>query len=35
MMKYTGKYWMMLVPLVKRSLKWHYKKDFAEHEEAI
>lgn len=30
MMKYTGKYWMMLAPLVKRSLKWHYKKGFAE-----
>ncbi len=30
MMKYTGKYWMMLAPLVRRSLKWHYEKDFAE-----
>ena len=30
MMKYTGKYWIMLAPLVRRSLKWHYGKDFAE-----
>ena len=29
MMKYTGKYWIMLAPLVKRSLKWHYEKGFA------
>ena len=30
MMKYIGKYWIMLAPLVRRSLKWHYGKDFAE-----
>ena len=30
MMKYTGKYWIMLAPLVRRSLKWHYEKGFAE-----
>ena len=30
MMKYIGKYWIMLAPLVRRSLKWHYKKGFAE-----
>lgn len=29
MLKYTGKYWLVLAPLVKKSLKKHYGKDFA------
>ena len=30
MLKYTGKYWMFLAPLVKKSLRRHYGKRFAE-----
>lgn len=30
MLKYTGKYWMVLAPLVKKSLKRHYGRSFAE-----
>ena len=29
MQKYTGKYWMILAPLVKKSLKKHYGNSFA------
>ena len=29
MQKYTGKYWMVLAPLVKKSLKKHYGSSFA------
>ncbi len=29
MQKYTGKYWCVLAPLVKKSLKKHYGKSFA------
>ena len=29
MLKYTGKYWAVLAPLIKRSLKRHYGKLFA------
>ena len=29
MLKYTGKYWMVLAPLVKKSLKKHYGNSFA------
>lgn len=31
MLKYTGKYWMVLAPLVKKSLKRHYGKAFADN----
>ena len=30
MLKYTGKYWLVLAPLVRKSLKKHYGKVFAE-----
>lgn len=30
MLKYTGKYWAVLAPLIKRSLKRHYGKNFAD-----
>ena len=30
MLKYTGKYWTVLAPLIKRSLKRHYGKPFAD-----
>ena len=30
MLKYTGKYWLVLAPLVRRSLKKHYGKAFAD-----
>ena len=30
MLKYTGKYWLILAPLVKKSLKKHYGKAFAD-----
>ncbi len=30
MLKYTGKYWNVLSPLVRRSIKRHYGKDFAD-----
>ena len=30
MLKYTGKYWMFLAPQVKKSLRRHYGKRFAE-----
>lgn len=29
MLKYTGKYWMVLAPLLKKSLKKYYGKLFA------
>lgn len=29
MLKYTGKYWMVLAPLVNKSLKKHYGNSFA------
>lgn len=30
MLKYTGKYWAVLAPLIKKSLKKHYGRDFAD-----
>ena len=30
MLKYTGKYWMILAPLARKSLKKHYGKTFAD-----
>ena len=30
MLEYTGKYWMILAPIVKKSLKKHYGKTFAD-----
>ena len=30
MLKYTGKYWLVLAPIVKKSLKKHYGKFFAD-----